>query len=273
VGDFTFAVTTGPLNETNVIYNFQPLNVLNVAGNGNNSVEAINTPTPSILLGANPCSMEAWLYATVVILPSGGNTVVNYGNQSSQSGDLDRALNYNNQGYGAFTGYFGNADLGWNPAVTANTWHYIAVTYDGSNLIVYQDGVQNNSRSGITLLTGGSYISVGSGTSGGPYAGANPFNGYIASARVETGVLTPAQIKQNFVAGPAPGLPGVVSIAQLAPLNFSSTNGTLTLSWLAGNLQQATNVTGPWTTETNATSPVIVTPATAGAMNFYRLKY
>jgi hypothetical protein len=256
-----------------VIYNFQPLNVLNVAGNGNNSVEAINTPTPSILLGANPCSMEAWLYANVVIEPSGGNTVVNYGNQTTQTGIPDRALNYQNQGYGAFTGYFGS-DFGWNPAPTANTWHYIAVTYDGNTVSVYQDGVVNGSRGGITLGTLGSYISVGSGTGGGPYAGINAFNGYIAAARVETGVLTPAQIAHNYVAGPAPGLATGLSIAQLAPLNFGITNGTLTLSWLAGTLQENTSLTtGSWTTDGSVTSPYTVTPASGGAMKFYRLKY
>ncbi len=271
VGDFTFVSTSGPLNVASVLYNGQPINVLNVAGVSGNSVEALNVQAPAILLGANPCTMEAWLYATQI---QNNNTVVNYGDQSSQSGDLDRSLNYQNQGYGAFTGYFGDADLGWNPAPTANAWHYIAVTYDGSNLIVYQDGVANNSHSGITLKTDESYISVGSGTGGGPYAGANPLSGYVAAARVETGVLTPNQIAQNYIAGPAPGLTAGLTIAQLAPLTSSFTNGTLTLSWNAGTLQEATSVKGPWTSDTSVTSPHTVTPATAGApMKFYRLEY
>ncbi|HEX3800107.1 MAG TPA: LamG-like jellyroll fold domain-containing protein [Verrucomicrobiae bacterium] len=269
VGDFTFAGGIG-LNVTNVLYNGQPLEVLNVAGVGNNSVEAINTPAPAILLGANPCTMEAWCFATQV---NNNNTVVNYGDQSSNSGDLDRALNYQNQGYGAFTGYFGNADLGWNPAPTANVWHYIAVTYDGSNLIVYQDGVANGNHTGITLLTDESYISVGSGTSGGPFAGANPFSGLIAAARVETGVLTPAQIAANYKAGPAPGLITGVSIAQLAPLTSTFANGMLTLSWSAGTLQEAPSINGPWTSDTGFTSPHAVNPSAAGGNKFYRLQY
>jgi hypothetical protein len=199
--------------------------------------------------------------------------VVNYGNQIAMTGDLDRALNYQSQGYGAFTGYYGDADLGWNPAPTANVWHYIAVTYDGSNLIVYQDGVANGSHSGITLLTGPSYISVGSGTGGGPYAGASPLSGYVAAARVETGVLTPAQIASNYKAGPAPGLITGISIAQLAPLTSTYANGALTLSWNAGTLQEAPSAKGPWTTDTALTSPQTFHPATAGGIKFYRLQY
>jgi hypothetical protein len=269
VGDFTYA-GAGPLNETNTTYNGQTLNVLNVAGVSGNSVEALNVQAPAILLGANPCTMEAWVFATDV---SGGNTVVNYGDQTSQSGDLDRALNYQTQGYGAFTGYFGDADLGWNPTATANVWHHIAVTYDGSNLIVYQDGVANGSHSGITLKTDETYISVGSGTTGGPFAGGDQLSGMVAAARVETGVLTPAQILSNYHAGPAPGLATGLNIAQLAPLKSSFSNGHLTLSWLAGSLQEATSATGPWTTD-STTSPFTVTPATAGApVKFYRLQY
>ncbi len=273
VGDFTFVGQTGPLNVATVTYNAQPLNVLNVNGNGDNSVES-QIKAPAILLGANPCSMEAWLFATQV---GGNNTVVNYGDQTSQSGDLDRALNYHNQPYGAFTGYFGNADVQWLPAgsgATANLWHYIAVTYDGSNLKLYQDGKFNNGLTGITLLTDDTYISVGSGTGNAIFAGAGALSGYVASARVETGVLTANQIAQNYIAGPAPGLTAGLTIAQLAPLTTThNANGSLTLNWNAGTLQEATSLTGPWTTDTNITSPFIVTPSGGTPKKFYRLVY
>jgi hypothetical protein len=52
----------------------------------------------------------------------------------------------------------------------------------------------------------------------------------------------------------------------------NSWNGTsLNLTWPGnGMLLQATNVTGPWTTNTGATSPFVVIPA--GPSMFYRIQ-
>jgi hypothetical protein len=56
------------------------------------------------------------------------------------------------------------------------------------------------------------------------------------------------------------------------PLTFSiAAPGTLTLHWTGGILQQATNVTGPWTTATGIISDVPL--ATTNAQSFYRIKY
>ncbi len=52
-------------------------------------------------------------------------------------------------------------------------------------------------------------------------------------------------------------------------LGFTHGGGSLTLTWTSGMLLQATNVIGPWTTNTGATSPFIITPT--GPMMFYRL--
>ena len=58
------------------------------------------------------------------------------------------------------------------------------------------------------------------------------------------------------------------------PVISSSYNGTvLSLSWSGGgNLLQATNLLGPWTTNTGATSPFRVTTATNGPKMFYRVQ-
>lgn len=44
------------------------------------------------------------------------------------------------------------------------------------------------------------------------------------------------------------------------PLDFAFSAGKLTLTWSAGTLLQATNLAGPWVTNTLATSPYVVTP-------------
>jgi hypothetical protein len=48
--------------------------------------------------------------------------------------------------------------------------------------------------------------------------------------------------------------------------------GNLTLTWSQGALLQATNVTGPWVTNTTATSPYTIMPGTNGPQMFYRIQ-
>jgi beta-glucanase (GH16 family) len=48
--------------------------------------------------------------------------------------------------------------------------------------------------------------------------------------------------------------------------------GGLVLTWSAGSLLQATNVSGPWTTNSAATSPFTVTPSAGVPQEFYRVQ-
>lgn len=52
-------------------------------------------------------------------------------------------------------------------------------------------------------------------------------------------------------------------------LSLQPLGGQLTLQWLHGTLLEATDITGPWTTNPAATSPFQVTPT--GAQKFYRV--
>ena len=57
-----------------------------------------------------------------------------------------------------------------------------------------------------------------------------------------------------------------------APFSLTMTpnGGNIVLSWTIGALQQANNVTGPYTDVPGATSPTTVTPTAAS--KFYRLR-
>ncbi len=64
--------------------------------------------------------------------------------------------------------------------------------------------------------------------------------------------------------------PALLTVITTAPvLGFTHGGGSLTLTWTSGMLLQATNVVGPWTTNTGAASPLIITPT--GPRMFYRL--
>jgi hypothetical protein len=54
-------------------------------------------------------------------------------------------------------------------------------------------------------------------------------------------------------------------------LSITNLGSLMTLSWSDGILQQASNVSGPWSDVPEALPPTYSTPASAGA-GFYRLR-
>ena len=76
------------------------------------------------------------------------------------------------------------------PALTVNTWTHVAITYDGTNFILYKDGSAVNT----TSLTGA--ISPGNGLYVAGWNGINPeATGVVVDdARIFNTALTPAQI-------------------------------------------------------------------------------
>jgi len=267
VGDFR-ALGGGALNVQTLDFNYTAVNTLNVGGVGNRAV-ASALLTPSEINAGQPVSMEVWVNATGF---GNQDTPLSYGvGGGSGAPSEERSLGYGTAGYGGFTADYGSADLGWSTVPTVG-WHYLVVTYDGNAVILYQDGAANgSSASPGALLTVQSYINVGSANGGtAPVGGANPMIGYIAAARVESGVLTATQVQTNYAAG----VFGTVPTALLAPpiVGISYNGGMITLTWTRGTLVQSTSLSGPWTPVPGSpTSPYQFTPASAGAV-FYRAR-
>jgi len=151
VGDFfSLSTTSSTLNVTNLIYNFQPIEVLAVDGVGGNAVQS-TLDAPTEILGNSPFSAEAWIFATIT--DTTASDVLAYGLEGGAAAPADeRAMGYVNEPYGAFTGDFGSSDTAWSPAPTTGVWHYLAWTYNGTNVNVYQDGELNGS--GTLALAG-----------------------------------------------------------------------------------------------------------------------
>ncbi len=89
-----------------------------------------------------------------------------------------------------------------NATITANTWHYITVTYDGTTQALYIDGALDNSQSlpGITLSYKNSPVKVGSGDYN------NPLNGYVDDLRIYGRALTGSEIADLAGGGCGPGV-------------------------------------------------------------------
>ncbi|MDB6016125.1 MAG: hypothetical protein JWR19_614 [Pedosphaera sp.] len=266
VGDFIgLGTTTANLNITNIMYGFQPIQVLAVNGTFGNAVVSGNN-VPNEIIGNNPFSGELWVYATSIPGQNPGNTPMSYGVQGGGAAPAEaRNMNYFPAGFGGFSANWGSSDVQFNPAPTTG-WHYLVWTYDGTNIRIYQDGVINATGGG-PMNTQSSLLTVGCQDDENA-----PFAGYIASARVQSGVLTDSQIAQNYTTGPD----ATISPSTLVPLSFTYVSGVLTLNWTpssAAMLLQSPNVQGPWVTNSSASSPYSVVPSAGVPKMFYRLQY
>jgi hypothetical protein len=201
---------------------------------------------PLEIVTNNPSSVDAWLYPVTVNQTS---CYLNYGYQGGSSSPMnEREYDFDTSGHGVISGDFGSLDTGWATAPTANTWHYVAVTYDGTNLLAYLDGSLNVTHViGTPIATAQTLMQVGSAIGGmGSNGGNDPFQGYIACARAESGVLTGGDIANNYAMGPlgtaaaiTPG--GVVAV---------SGDGQVQLSWNASenaanyNVKRSSSLSG-----------------------------
>ncbi len=206
-----------------------------VTQNGSNPV-ASDATTPNKLPVANRArSYVAW----VKPVDNTCRYVMGYGNQSTD------------QGFGLVTcpndSSNGNANtidvVGWSDdhlfTTTHNlndgNWHQVVVTYDGTNLTVYVDGVNLGTQQFNGTLNTPS--STGLYLGAGPQGAGNFFNGSLADLAVLPAALSSSQVSALFNAS-GYGVPS-------APGGVSATAGAnqATVSWSAATAPN-TGVTG-----------------------------
>ena len=235
------------LDLVSLTWNGAPVKTLFVNTTANNSVQsALAVPAGIVSNGA--VSVDAWIFPSDVNPTS---CYLNYGHQGGSASPMnDREFNYDTSGHGVISGDFGSLDTGWATAPTAVTWHYVAVTYDGTNLSAYVDGNLDVTRViGTPVSTVPTFLQVGSGVAGtGVSGGSDPFHGYIACARVESGVLSAADVAANYALGPL-GTPVAGTPTGLAA---AAGDGQAILTWNPSvnatnyNVKRAVNIGGPY---------------------------
>ena len=145
--------------------------------------------------------------------------------------------------------------------VPVNQWVFVALVIEPEQATLYlNDGTgmltaTNVAAHGIVPFSGITYVGRDS------EASANRrFNGLIDEAMIFGRSLSLSEIQ------------GLYQAAVMAPvrLQITQASGQLTLTWPQGKLLEATALSGPWTTNTAAASPYVVTPA--GAKKFYRVQ-
>lgn len=176
---------------------------LDIDGDIGNAVIAQNL-TPASIISNETRSAETWVFSRN---DAGTQTPVGWG---SFDNDMDSSFSYNNGGNGMFNGWFN--DGGWTDPIVTGEWIHLAWSYDGDIIRGYRNGVLagqydtvDSNASGQDLDTPDTPINVGSARGGFN----NAFSGYIADVRVHTGVLSAADVLNNFNEGIAP-IEGVV---------------------------------------------------------------
>lgn len=130
--------------------------------------------------------------------------------------------------------------LASNTAITADAWHYITVTYDGTTQALYIDGALDNSQSlpGITLTYQNSPVKVGSGDYN------NPFNGYVDDLRIYGRALSNTEIADLAGGGCGPGVVpnnGIATGVEDAAPNGGDANADGTTDSQQGNVGSFVN--------------------------------
>ena len=246
VGNFT-SLSGGNLNVASHPYGSTSLNALVVNQSGGNSVQSALV-SPAEISSNKPVSVEAWVYPVDVNQTS---CYLNYGYQGGSSSPMnEREFDYDSGGHGVISGNFGSLDTGWTTAPTAGLWHYVAVTYDGTTLLAYLDGSLDVTHViGVPIATVQTLMQVGSAIGGtGVNGGNDPFHGYIAAARVESGVLTASDVAANYAVGP------LGTAAAIAPTGLTATtgDGQVALTWNSSgnatnyNVKRSTTSGGPY---------------------------
>jgi alpha-L-fucosidase 2 len=239
VGNFSTPVRAN-LSVTNATWNSQTLKALSVIDTLGKAVQS-TLRAPVEITSNNPVSAESWIYATAVNQQN--SCAIGYGLQGgSSSPEEDREFNYSDPCCGGgVSGDFGSYDTPWATTPSAGAWHYLAWTYNGATVKLYLDSILNASNNpGSPLQTPSTLIGVGAGLTSGPNIGADAFQGYIAVARVESGVLSPTDIVSNYLLGP------LASAAAITPGELAAVagNGQVVLTWDSPGNATSYNVKG-----------------------------
>jgi prepilin-type N-terminal cleavage/methylation domain-containing protein len=142
--------------------------------------------TDSIALGGNPLNQAAytktaWIYVTNFNAP---NNIL-----SSNSGNVWWLPSPNGR---LASGHNGAYTSVLDPvAIPASTWVFAAVTYDGSNLNLYKNGVLVSSASGIAP-SNDTNLTIGA------FQASNFFQGYLDNIRLYNRALSPVEIQALY---------------------------------------------------------------------------
>jgi hypothetical protein len=204
-------------------------------------------------------TMELWIYPTK---NSGTQNVIS---KSSSSQNVSYIFPRTDDGWNTFSAYFTFNGTGWTivntPYTSLNSWHHVAMTYDGSNVRIYMDGtlVKTQAASGsITTNTNPLYIGNQNGYP-------EFYGGSVDEVRIWNVVRSQAQIQANMnneLTGSESGLVAYYKFNEGTP---AGNNTAITTT--ADSSPNALNGTLNGFAKTGSTSNFVASPVGAGSIS------
>jgi N-acetylneuraminic acid mutarotase len=170
-------------------------------------------------------TIELWVNSAALSNPV--NTLLHQGSRGLPHGSFQAS-------YGSTTSWFDNTTtVPWTAAPSAGSWHHVAYVHSGTQVITYLDGVAVATTAvstGSNTLSNKLLIGLARDAAGLPITASETFSGVINAVRVHGGLLTPAQVANNFQAGPG-GVGGDLPVVMtLAASSITSSSATLNAS-------------------------------------------
>jgi len=239
---------------------FLGFELTNSAAEFTNNVTNSWVTIPALNLNGNTVSITAWIYPI-------GSQADFTGLLFCRSGTTVAGLNYGGSGSSSTgtIGYTWNnlmSTWNWNSGLMppANQWSFVALAVQPTQATVFLF-TTNGLQTATNVLIHAVQSFAGSGTIGeDTFSVSRSFNGVIDEVAVFNYTLTAAQLQQLYANG---------SMLSQVQLGYQTIGSNFDLTWLQGTLLQATNVTGPWSRASDASSPYTVIPANPEM--FYRV--
>jgi len=149
-------------------------------------------------------------------------------------------------------------------------WVHLALVYDGRSLTLFRNGnlgVQNGAKESIPVNAGLNWSGYDSKLQIGSVNNApadHNWNGMIDDFAIFTGALSESQL-QTVMSGDFSAF-----LNQAPSISLARSGSQAVVSWDFGLLQSTAQIIGGWQDETNAVSPLILTPTSAG--RFFRVR-
>lgn len=158
--------------------------------------------TPTASLHPTQFTVTAWVKVTALGADSNIGTVV----FANYSGLKDFIFYISNTGLLGIRTHDGTTsyDLKSTDSITTGNWYFIGTTFDGTNLIVYINGVNKGSRTATNMSLSSNPVIIGRAS----HTAGNYFNGLIDDVRIYNYARTAAQILVDYNAGAAAYLGG-----------------------------------------------------------------
>jgi len=154
----------------------------------------VNLGNSSKLDLTNNMTAEAWIYTEA----AGTNTIISKGGASIAQSTFWMDLRSNNSliYFGGYTPGGAAAYMSSSYNFQMNRWYHVAGVDNGTNLIIYVNGVEVGRGARSTRISGSWDVRLGSrGTYG------NPWNGLIDDAKIYNYARTPLEIQKDYQLG------------------------------------------------------------------------